>query len=231
MFDTIIDNSISLNSLGFYTVGKPTIPPSNQDVNLIKARGRNGSIKESYEYNTRTIPLPLNFEGDNINKKLRELKSAIRNARTIQFNDDLGIFYKILNLEFRDAITTLETKCDVEISILSEPFDYFIKGTDTIKIITPNTKINNIGNYYSEPYFKIYAQGNIILTVNDEEITLNNVDEYIELDSEEQECFKNDTRKNRQMIGEFPIFKVGENSVSWSGSVTKIEIIPRWRCL
>ncbi|QDY17535.1 phage tail protein [Clostridium botulinum] len=32
------------------------------------------------------------------------------------------------------------------------------------------------------------------------------------------------------MYGEFPIFQVGENKISWTGNVSKIEITPRWRC-
>lgn len=34
---------------------------------------------------------------------------------------------------------------------------------------------------------------------------------------------------NEHMIGEFPFFKVGENSISWSGNITKISGHGNWR--
>ena len=30
---------------------------------------------------------------------------------------------------------------------------------------------------------------------------------------------------------EFPVLDPGDNSISWTGAVTKVEIVPRWRCL
>ncbi|MBH0338677.1 hypothetical protein BM86_25170, partial [Bacillus thuringiensis] len=33
---------------------------------------------------------------------------------------------------------------------------------------------------------------------------------------------------NPNMIGEFPLFKVGENTLTWTGAVTKLIIEPRW---
>ncbi|WP_302653297.1 phage tail protein [uncultured Clostridium sp.] len=33
------------------------------------------------------------------------------------------------------------------------------------------------------------------------------------------------------MNGEFPKFEVGENNISWTGSVSKVKVIPNWRWL
>jgi phage-related protein len=32
------------------------------------------------------------------------------------------------------------------------------------------------------------------------------------------------------MTGDYPVFSIGKNTISWSGSITKIEVTPRWRC-
>lgn len=32
------------------------------------------------------------------------------------------------------------------------------------------------------------------------------------------------------MAGDYPVFYIGENMISWTGAVSKIEITPRWRC-
>ncbi|EJE7236826.1 phage tail protein, partial [Clostridium botulinum] len=71
----------------------------------------------------------------------------------------------------------------------------------------------------------------ISLNINGEVIKLKNVNNYIELDPEIQECYRDTLNCNNDMQGEFPIFKVGENRISWTGNVSKIEITPNWRCL
>jgi phage-related protein len=82
---------------------------------------------------------------------------------------------------------------------------------------------------------KIYGQGDLGITVNDKAFLLKAVTDYVTVDSEIMNCYKEDlgvlTSKNNSMIGEFPIFVPGENSISWTGNITKIEITPRWRWL
>ena len=80
----------------------------------------------------------------------------------------------------------------------------------------------------SEPYMKIYGNGDATLTINDKTIKFNDIDRYIEIDTELMNCFKDNINQNNRMIGEFPVLKSGENSVTWSGDITKIEIEPRW---
>ena len=61
---------------------------------------------------------------------------------------------------------------------------------------------------------------------------LSNVDEYIEIDSELMNCFKDTVLKNDTVTGEgFPVLKPGENSIACTGNVRRVEVIPRWRCL
>ena len=36
---------------------------------------------------------------------------------------------------------------------------------------------------------------------------------------------------NSSMSGDFPLLVPGNNAISWSGDVTKIEIQPNWRYL
>ena len=58
----------------------------------------------------------------------------------------------------------------------------------------------------------------------------NNETEVI-IDSLEEEAYLNGVLKNRNMTGEFPILEVGQNTISWSGTLTKIEIEPKSRWL
>lgn len=112
-----------------------------------------------------------------------------------------------------------------------EKYWHLFIGDDILTFTESNNKVFNLGNENSSPYFKIYGSGEITLYINDTAIQLKNVDGYIELDSEIQECFKDNELENRKMCGEFPIFSTEENIISWIGDVSKVEVIPRWRCL
>lgn len=62
-------------------------------------------------------------------------------------------------------------------------------------------------------------------------VELEGVSGSITLDSQLQEAYSGVIGLNSAMSGEFPILKPGQNAVSWSGEVTKVEIQPNWRYL
>lgn len=104
---------------------------------------------------------------------------------------------------------------------------YKKKASDKIVVAFKNTVVTN-EHMDSEPYMKIYGNGDATLTINDKTIKFKNIENYIEIDTELMNCFKDNINQNNRMIGEFPVLKSGENSVTWSGDITKIEIEPRW---
>lgn len=57
------------------------------------------------------------------------------------------------------------------------------------------------------------------------------VDDYITIDSEQEEAYHGLILKNRQMTGDFPKLNSGINIISWVGNLTKIEVNPRSRWL
>lgn len=50
------------------------------------------------------------------------------------------------------------------------------------------------------------------------------VEEYVTIDSVLKDAYKDETLKNGDMIGEFPVFKVGENIIDFNGNVSKVEV-------
>ena len=53
----------------------------------------------------------------------------------------------------------------------------------------------------------------------------------ITLNTPLMEAYSEATSMNSAMSGDFPVLLPGLNAVSWTGSVTKIEIKPNWRYL
>ena len=50
------------------------------------------------------------------------------------------------------------------------------------------------------------------------------------LDSEKQDAYLGSILKNRNMVGEFPVFNKGNNTLSWTGNVESIRVknYSRW---
>ncbi|NFP92418.1 phage tail family protein [Clostridium sporogenes] len=92
-------------------------------------------------------------------------------------------------------------------------------------------EIFNPGTVESTPVITIWGYGSIDLNINDNIINLTNVANNITIDSEIMDCYRDGQLFNNYMKGEFPIFKVGINKISWMGNVQRFEIKPNWRWL
>lgn len=118
-----------------------------------------------------------------------------------------------------------------KITFNCKPFRYSIEGQRAINFSAEAT-IRNPEFFPSLPYIKITGSGNITLSINNDSFVFKNVSEYIEIDSEKMQAYKGTTNENSKMFTEtYPTLYKGDNNISWSGTVTAVEIIPRWCCL
>lgn len=118
-------------------------------------------------------------------------------------------------------------KFDLEFSC--KPYLYRIDG-DIMQTITQNTTIYNPEIYDSLPYIKITGSGDLSLVINGSYYDFTNVSGYVECDSEMMNVYKGIVNKNSDFLTSgFPKLSSGNNVISWTGTVTQIEIKPMWR--
>ncbi len=110
------------------------------------------------------------------------------------------------------------------ITFKCQPLKYYIAGKSITTIITTPSTISNYGKS-SKPIITIYGNGLISLSINDQLIQAT-IDEYLTIDSYLLECYKDNEIKT--FIGPFIDFKEGINNISYTGNISKIEVIPRW---
>ena len=92
--------------------------------------------------------------------------------------------------------------------------------------------ITNQGLENSKPIITLYGSGDVTFNLNGIDVFTVNIDsDYITIDSEKQEAYKNGTLKNRKMNGDFPLLKPGINTITWTGTLTKIIVDPKSRWL
>ena len=118
-----------------------------------------------------------------------------------------------------------------------KPYKYSFAGQETVAADASTLTITNPTAFESKPYIKLYGSGTVqLMIMPDGQGTttwvISDVDEYIEIDSELMNCFKDTTLKNDTVTGDgFPMLKPGTTTIACAGNVQRIEVIPRWCCL
>lgn len=130
-------------------------------------------------------------------------------------------------IRFRKAKVVFHVQ-PFKFSTIETPLSYEIGENQT------SIKVFNSGNYKSNPKLTVYGTGSIVFALNGTNIlTINLGDEgNITIDTAELEAYKGTVLKNRLVSGDYDKFALlkGENTISWTGTVTKIEIdqYSRW---
>ena len=228
----LIFNNICSEELGIIVVEGPPEVLAQEEYEEISIEGRNGTLIE----NKGTFP---NIEKSFILTTIdldQDIDLMIEKIKMWLFNiKDNKILYAIPNrynivkkvIIEEDIKTTFEEYGDFKIKFLCEPFYYDLLEKN-ITITEKGTKFYNKGDFNSNPKIVIYGTGDLQLTINDTTVQINNVDERVLLDSKLFLCLdKDNNNKSIDMIGNFPTLDIGENTITWVGNITKLDISPR----
>ncbi|PFD95615.1 phage tail protein [Bacillus cereus] len=221
----VIDNELA-SGYGIYMVGRPVIPTAKRKVEYIEVPGRHGALTKKGAY--EDVPFKMKFnvlEEGNIKPIIRRVKPWILNAKILYFTDDV-VYRKIKNVEIGDIANEIEEYGEFEVNFTLDPFEYV--EDESITIFEPGL-IYNPGTEKSQPEMVITAKGTVNITINDVTFQLKNIEGSVVVDSEILEAYLGTTPMNNKMVGEFPVFNVGSNKITWSGTVQSITIKPRWR--
>ena len=225
MLDIGIDNELA-NSYGLGLVGRPVIPTAKQKVEHIEIPGRHGSLTKKGAY--ENVPFKVKFnmlERENIKPFIRHAKPWLLQGKTFFFTDD-DVHRKIKHVEMGDITTEIEEHGEFEVDFTLDPFEY----TEDVNLkLTKPGVIYNPGTIESDPKFWIVGNGNFRITINDVSFQIKDVNGSVVIDSEILEAYTDTISMNHKMVGQFPIFNVGENTIEWSGAIQFMEIRPRWR--
>ncbi|PGW56030.1 phage tail domain-containing protein [Bacillus thuringiensis] len=225
MLDIGIDTELA-SDYRICMVDRPVIPTAKQKVEHIEVPGRHGSLTKKGAF--EDVPLKIKFnllEDENIKPLIRRIKAWFLNGKTLYFTDD-EVYRKIKSVEIGDIANEMEEYGEFEVDFILDPFEY----TEDVNLkLTEPGIFYNPGTIESEPKFWIVGNGTFRITINDVSFQIKDVDGSVVVDSEVLEAYSGTIPMNDKMIGEFPIFKIGENKIDWSGNIQFMSIRPRWR--
>lgn len=119
------------------------------------------------------------------------------------------------------------------IEFTCKAYKYLVSGLDIITITNADGggMLYNPEGFTASPLIKVIGSGDITLYMNGREhqMTIPEGDEYIMIDSEIMNSYRESVLKNANTkFTYYPKLVAGTNEITWSGNVTQIDIIPRW---
>lgn len=111
-----------------------------------------------------------------------------------------------------------------------KPQRYLKFGEEPIHVLVSSFKVKNPTLFYSKPIIRVTGgSGTGAITVNNTSMILHEVSAGMEIDCETQDVYRDQSNMNSKvLIDSFPDLRPGENTISLSGGVTSVDIIPRW---
>ena len=234
----IIDN-IDSESIGTVIQSRPLLQTPRRRVEFKTAFGQSGSIpydEQAYDNTELVLICFTNEFTAALNREtIFNLFSGPTYKNLVTYVDPEKI-YKVMLSEpisfesryFMGEGVTYELKLSVK------PYKMLLESPK--KVITGSSTILNPTVYTSLPEIKVNGTGDITLLVNGVPFVLKGLSDSVTINSEIMSTyFENDitilSRNNKVYTRNYPFFKSGSNTISWSGSVTSLEILPKWRAL
>lgn len=235
-------NGRSSADLGLHIEKEDVFSAPEYDAEFISIPGRSGDIINP---NRRFANIKVTYTVFLARKNIAALAAVLRDIKGWLYSEpdryheitdsyDAEYFrYGVIsgNLDIEEQLNKVGS---FTVTFICKPYKYSFAGQQTVSADASELTITNPTAFESKPYIKLYGSGTVVLMIQTQGrgMMISDLDEYIEIDSELMNCFKDTILKNDKVKGaEFPVLKPGTNTISCVGAVTRIEVIPRWCCL
>ena len=228
----VLNGKSSLYIQGLLISELPPVSKPQMRTQVDTVDGRDGDIVTDLGFQAYDrevlIGLTRNFDIDDVTDYFNSEGIAI-------FSNEPTLYYKykiVQQIDYERLIRFRKAKVVFHV----QPFKYSTTETPLAYEIDEQTaiKVFNSGNYKSKPKMTIYGTGQIVLALNGTNILTINLgaEGSITIDTATLEAYKGTVLKNRLVKGDYDKFALikGENTISWTGTVSKIEIddYSRW---
>lgn len=202
-------------------------------VETVHVPGRNGDLVFStgaYS-NRRAIAncfvLSHNHAKDELSRAAKFLFSSV-DYRKFEVSDDPEHFLFARVASGAKINNRLRSLCDFSVEFDCKPQRFLKSGLYPVSYDEAGTLVN-FNSEEAKPIITVWGNGSGRLQVGENVVEIIDFDGSIILDCDLQNAYNGIENMNRNIsAAKFPILKAGENAISFSGGISKVEIIPRW---
>lgn len=228
-FGLVINNDLSF-----------TVP--ERDVTLHEVPGvdgdlivDNGRLKGFNKQFAVSLIVPENKTLDQVSKEISEWLRSEVGWDKLTFTGYPNYYFEAICYETFDIQDMLLTYGKAVINFRCKPYKFKNDGQSNL-IITNGQTLTNPEKRNAKPLVKITGTGNVTLKNNGKDwLILTAVDGYVTIDSAQMSTHKDGLQQFQKMNANikplFPVLSPGANKITWTGTVTKVEITPRWEAV
>lgn len=222
----------STKEFGIFISGEGTFSSPERNTSSQEVPGRNGALLfDMGNYKNMPVKYPafiinglpsrirdfLNFAGAQIGYQRLEDTYHPYEFRMAKFKTNPSI--DTAGYMNRSGKFTLEFDCKPQ---------RFLKSGEEVITLTANGVIYNRTLQKAKPFLRVYGTSGSI-GIGSETITISSINSYVDIDCEIMDAYKGAVNCNGNVsFTDDIVLSPGDNNISKSGGITRIEITPRW---
>lgn len=225
----VIFGGISLSDYNAFSFGCSILNKPDRDITSVSVPGRDGDLTfDNGRYKNVIRSYQIQVVGtDNIHN----LESALIEKVGYQRLEDEydPEMYMIARMSNAPSVSSwVGEAASIRLTFDRKPQRFYKSGEKAISF-TANGSIRNTTIHSAKPLVRVYGTGTV--SIGEKSIQILSVNQYVDIDCELQDAYKEGANCNnniRLLSGDFFSLEPGANGVQISGSVSKVEITPRW---
>lgn len=228
----IIWKNINSNTFpGLIISELPQISKPSMRIQETTIDGVDGSLIEELGYETYDKTIKIGLYG---NYEIDKIINYFNGDGNVVFSNESDKYYIAKIVQKIDYEKLLRFKT-ATIIFRVQPYKYkYQESTQVFTNPSTNITVMNDGLIESKPLIKLTGSGTIEFKIDNVAIfsyVFPTNETEVMVDSQKQDAYLGTVLKNRNMTGEFPILKSGKNIITWTGTLTKIEVLANSRWL
>lgn len=230
-------DDVCCSDLGLVLQGPVTFSGAQPKVDTVSVPGRNGDLcffDGSFSNVTGTARC-FALDAKDVSHKLDAITGWVLGNlgyRRLIVSQERE-FYRLARVSIGPANEIrMRRLAPFEITFDCKPQKYLLSGEAKIALSAPGTPLHNPYAFTALPKITVYGSGPGNLQVGSTTVQIKALDGILTLDSEMQDAYKGtqeiQNRNDEIYAPIFPSLAPGDNAVSWTGGIERVEIVPRW---
>ena len=218
---------------GMVVAGAPSFDNPIRRIEAYTVPGRNGSIlfqDGSFDDVVRAYDVWIAKDEEDLADKINAARAWLfsKSGYTrLEDNFEPDVFRLAYYSGGNDISNELTQYGETTLTFTCRPERFLKSGEDAITVVTGD-KIFNPTKFASKPLIHIEGSGSVMVSIGNKAATIT-VSDYVNIDCETMNAYRLPSQpRNEYLTGSFPTIEPGPNSITITGTTTKVTITPRY---